>query len=67
MARTFSILVPCPHRWHATHHPTPSAQINNVLTEKMHKGVFFPNGMTGKLTGVPGGPDVYVPNVVQVW
>ena len=49
----------------AEHSPV-AMQINNVLTEGKHKGVFFPNGMTGKLTGAPGSPDVYVPNVVQV-
>ena len=36
------------------------------MTMKEAKGAFFPAGMTGRLTGAPGSPDVDTPNVVQV-
>ena len=43
------------------------AQINNVFTDGKHKGIFYPNGMTGKLTGAPGStPSTYTPYPVQV-
>ena len=36
------------------------------MTMKMANGAFYPNGFTGRLTGVGRSPDVYTPNVVQV-